>query len=122
LGRDDIAITTLERLALVSNRTTWYLGFLGRVYASAGRKTEARRLLEELNERSRHEYVGPLARLGIEAGLDNREGIIRELQACIDESITGFAVEITLGSHLDILVKDPSYDALLRRLRVVMHR
>jgi serine/threonine protein kinase len=122
LGHDDTAIAALERLALVSNRTTWFLGMLGLVYASAGRRKEAQALLDELRERSQHEYVSPAGRLAIEVGLGNRGGVIRELQACLDESITGFAVEITLGGHLDALVKDPAYEPLLRRLRVVMQR
>jgi hypothetical protein len=83
---------------------------------------EARALRDELRERSQHEYVAPAGRLAIEVGLGNREGIAKELQTCLDESITGFALEITLASHLDALVKDPVFEPILRRLHIVMQR
>jgi len=122
LGRDDTAIAALERLVLVSNRTAWFIGLLGMVYAESGRRTEALHLLNELRDRGQHEYIGPVCRLAIEAGLRNREGVARELQEFIKESMAGFSVEVTLASRLDDLVKDPAVEPALRRLRIVMQR
>jgi TolB-like protein/Flp pilus assembly protein TadD len=122
LGRDDAAIAAAERLVLVSNRTAWFVGLLGMVYAESGRRNEALQLLNELRDRGHHEYVGPVCRLAIEAGLRNREGIARELQEFMKEATTGFVVEVTLGSRLDEMVKDPSFEPALRRLHIVMQR
>jgi len=122
LGRDDTAIVAFERLILVSNRTAWFIGMAGMVYAGAGRRTEALNLMNELRDRSQHEYVAPMCRLAIEAGLRNREGIVRELQEFIKESMAGFGLEVTLGSRLDDMVKDPAFEPALRRLRIVMQR
>ena len=41
-------------------------------------------------------------------GVDPNE-TLKDLQVCIDEHITGFALEITLGSYLDPFDADPRF-------------
>jgi tetratricopeptide (TPR) repeat protein len=62
------AIAALERARLADPNPT-ILGYLGYVYASAGRKTEAQRTLDEMEELSTRRYVSPYHPPCIYAGL-----------------------------------------------------
>jgi len=67
--RSEEAVPYFERAVQLS-RGPFYVGWLGYGLAGSGRADEARRLLSELDERgSRGEFIPPLARLQINAGL-----------------------------------------------------
>src|SRR5207245_701016 len=55
----DEAIVILEKAASLSNRSSAVLGVLVRAYASAGRRTEAQRVLGELQRHRQKGYVPP---------------------------------------------------------------
>ena len=122
LGNCERAVSVLERLVVHSNKTAWWVGLLGLAYARCGRRDDAIRLRNELAERGQREYVSPYAPLTIDVGLNDRDSAYRSLQACIDERVTGFAIEITLVSCLDPLDDEPRFQELFRRLRLVQPR
>jgi tetratricopeptide (TPR) repeat protein len=66
-GRYDRAIEEAPALFGASGRHIWALGLLGWTYAKAGRADRARAVYDELEGRSRHEFVSP-AWLAIAAG------------------------------------------------------
>jgi adenylate cyclase len=84
IGRNDEAIPHFERAVQLS-RAPFYVGWLGYGLARAGRANEARRLLSELDERgSRGEFIPPLARLQINAGLEDLAGVRSAFAAAVE--------------------------------------
>jgi adenylate cyclase len=68
------AVAELEQLrATFAVLPSRYAGELGYAYAMSGRRAEALRMLAELEERSKHEYVSPSARALIHMGLGDKE-------------------------------------------------
>jgi serine/threonine protein kinase/Flp pilus assembly protein TadD len=57
LSRQEDAVTEFQRAVTDSNRNPWMISTAGSVYARLGRTSEARKILAELVDRSRHEYV-----------------------------------------------------------------
>jgi len=116
LGRIDPALATLERLCQLS-RAPLYVGQLGLAYGVAGRHDDARRLLNELDERaSRGEYVAPCARLAIAIGLDDMSGIRGGLTACVDDTTPGNTVKVVCGPILERYRSDSEVDSLCGRI------
>jgi len=116
LGRIDPALATLERLCQLS-RAPIYVGQLGLAYGVAGRHDDARRLLNELDERaSRGEYVAPCARLAIAIGLDDISGIRGGLAACVDDTTPGNTVKVVCGPVLERYRSDSEIDSLCGRI------
>ena len=71
LGRSEDAITVSSTILTESGRHQWVLGLLAWIYAKAGRLEEARAVRDEMEGRSRHEFVSPfwLATAAAAAGL-----------------------------------------------------
>jgi pentatricopeptide repeat protein len=58
-GKLDDAIAEFDKAVASSGRAPKYLYMLADTYVKAGRKEEARKLLDELKEQSRTRYVAP---------------------------------------------------------------
>jgi TolB-like protein len=113
LGRYAEGLPVLER-AVAMSRAPFFLSVLGIGLALAGRSDDARRLLNELDERaSRGEYVPPFERLAIEVGLGAVPAIRRELKAALDEVTPPFSLRVTSGVFLDGFRTDPEIAGLL---------
>jgi serine/threonine-protein kinase len=114
--RYDEAIGVAERV-VAHTRAPVYIGVLSMVYACAGRIADARRLLQELDERqSRGEYIVPVARLSAALGLRDRTGIRAALAACSNGGAAPFSVIATNRWLLDTHRDDPEIDRLLDHL------
>jgi tetratricopeptide (TPR) repeat protein len=122
LGRYTKAIDALERLVNISKRANLFVGTLGMAYGLVGRRTDALLLADELEHRKLREYVSPHSLLLIAIGLANRDRIYNDLQACIDEQVTGFPLEYTIGPYIDDLESEPRFAEIFRRLRLVQPR
>jgi serine/threonine-protein kinase len=121
-GNYERAIEALERGALISKRTAFFMGPLGMAHALAGRRTAALTLRDELLRRSREEYIVPSSFLQIDVGLGDRDEIYKDLQACLDDKISGFQLEILVGSLLDPLDAEPRFSEMFRRFHLVQPR
>lgn len=110
-ARHEEAVAAAERTMTLSERAVFCVGFQGFVLGNAGRLTEARRLLEELTERSQREYV-PLTMLAlVHIGLGEDD----EALACIErqqeqEGITPF---ILVAPWCDRIRGYPPFTAIL---------
>jgi serine/threonine-protein kinase len=71
-GHHDDAIAMAPKILMASGRNQWALGVLAWAYAQSGRAERARGVHDELEGRSRHEYVSPfwLSITADAAGLD----------------------------------------------------
>jgi len=116
LARIEPALAALERLCQIS-RAPLYVGQLGLAYGTACRHGDARRLLNELDERaSRGEYVAPCARLAIAIGLDDITGIRGALTACVDDTTPAATVKVVCGPFLERYRSDSEIDSLCDRI------
>jgi adenylate cyclase len=84
-GRYEEAIALAPTILAESGRHQWVLGLLAWTYAKAGRVAEARAVRDEMEGRSRHEFVSPfwLATAAEAAGLP--EEAIRQVERAVSE-------------------------------------
>ncbi len=85
LGRHEDAIAVSSTILTESGRHQWVLGLLAWIYAKAGRLEEARAVRDELEGRSRLEFVSPfwLATAAAAAGLP--EEAIRQAERAVGQ-------------------------------------
>lgn len=109
--RYDEALAELDRTrswpesALIANRAY--------IYALSGRRSDARQLLRELEERSRREYVWPsfLALISMALG-DNDKAFALYQKACVERD-SGILI-LKVDPSLDPLRSDPRFKDLLK--------
>lgn len=119
LGQYDRAVKALERAVTVSKRSPLFVGFLGFVYARAGKLREARACMQELQTRSRDEYVYPVSLLMIYLGLADDQKTYEQLQECLEDQTPGFGIQAWVGPYLDELFDQPRLHDSLSRLRLI---
>ena len=116
LGRHEEAAASFEKAVEVTgNRQSFYIGMLGAAFAAAGRTEEARALLQELQERSRTEYVAPHHLAFIHIPL----GDIDESFACLERAVSDrncLMWWLREYPMFDPLRKDPRFPGLLARI------
>ena len=92
-----------------------WLGSLGRVYAAAGRRKEAREILQQLNELSKQRYVTPYVLGQTYAALGEIDEAFCWLETGYQER-AAWMVVLKIDPHLDPLRCDPRFEDLLRRM------
>ena len=104
-----------EKGVAISPVNTEALTGLGYGYAVSGRRAEAQKVLDELNGLSKHEYVSPVWKAKIYAGLKEKDKAFEWLEkAYEDRSIVSVGF-IKTNPMFDPLRTDPRYADLLRR-------
>jgi tetratricopeptide (TPR) repeat protein len=110
----DEAITTLEKAAAQSNRNPAVLGVLVRAYARGGRRTEALRIMDELNKRRQKGYVPAAAFLNANLGLGDTEESFAWLERAVEER-SNIVQFLKVHPFFDPLRGDPRFAGFLRR-------
>ncbi len=110
------ALETAVRLSGSSTGSRNHLGALGRAYALAGRRTEARRILDDLLDLSRRTYVGPIQIAMIHTALGEPDEALRWLEEGFRVR-DGNMVLLKVLPAWDPLRTDPRYQDLLRRMK-----
>jgi len=110
------ALQVLEETRRVDNSVTT-LEMLAGTYAAAGRPAEARRVTEEMVQRSRKRYVCAYEVATTYAGLRDRESAFAWLRKSLDER-ADCSPWIAADPKLDPLRSDPRFQDLLRRLGI----
>ena len=100
MGQTDLALQSLAEAERLSGGNSKPVSTRGYVLGKAGRTSEARVVLEQFLERSRHRYVPKYAVALVHAGLGDRESAFTAL----DEAYTAHDV------HLVFLTVDPKWD------------
>jgi TolB-like protein/Tfp pilus assembly protein PilF len=113
-GRFQEAIAASEKAVAIS-RTTGALGFLGMNYGLAGRKAEAKKILNELLELKRHHYVTPPALANVYIGLGDKDQAFFWLEKAYQEQ-SNYLTWLKVFPADDPLRSDPRLDDLLRRI------
>jgi TolB-like protein/Tfp pilus assembly protein PilF len=131
LARNDLAIAYLlksmygEAIAELQKAFTMPIGkvvpmaSLAYAYAVAGRRAEAQKILDQLNELSKHQYVQPRVIARIYVGLGEKDKAFASLEESFkDRSIeTGFST-INVDPTFDPLRSDPRFADLVHRMNL----
>ncbi len=113
LHRNEEAVETLEKVVAAS-RAPLFIGLLGTAYGRAGRRNDALRLLNELEDRSsRGEFVPAFTLLSVHAGLDDIPVIRQALASVQAESTPAFSLTATSALFLNELRSDPEINRML---------
>lgn len=113
-GMYETAIRSLEKAKALSP-TPGTIASLGHVYARAGRRSDALRMLEELTTTSGQEYVSAFPRAVIYVGLGDRERAFESLDRAYQHRYP-WLIYLKNEARLDPLRDDPRFSELLRRI------
>ena len=111
----DMAISELEQAVSLSGGDACYKGSLGHAYAISGNTNQARKVLQELEERVGQPYVPAYAIGLVYAGLGDSDHAIGWLQKAYEDRSTSIAF-LKLDPELSSLHSDPRFEQLSRRI------
>jgi len=109
------AIASLEKGLGRTGRYTADLGTLALVYGLAGRKSETKKIIGELKERSRHHYVFPSVFAYAYLGLGDKDQALTYLEQAYEEQDPALFF-LKVDPFLDPLRSEPRFQALMRRV------
>jgi TolB-like protein/Tfp pilus assembly protein PilF len=110
------AVAECERGVQLSRRSV-ELGALGYAYAMAGRRTDALKVLDQLNELSTQRYVPAFSRAIIYTGLGDKDRAIEWLGKAVEERSSLIVIwSPSTFAAWDPLRSDPRFQDLLRRM------
>jgi class 3 adenylate cyclase/TolB-like protein/Tfp pilus assembly protein PilF len=116
-GMYDEAIAEIQSAVTSSGGSTISLAVLAHAYASAGRPGEARKILEDLLERSRSRYLPSYWIALIFTGLGDLDQAMAWLERAYEER-SSWIVWIKVEPRFDRLRNDARFASLLGRLRL----
>jgi TolB-like protein/Tfp pilus assembly protein PilF len=114
-GEVDKAIAAFQHAATAAQRNPMVLAGLGHAYASAGRRSEAKALLDELRALSRDAYTSPVNLALVALGLGEYELAFTELDRAVDAR-AGWLVFLRADPRFDCVRSDHRFASLLRRV------
>jgi tetratricopeptide (TPR) repeat protein len=115
-GRYEQAVQELGKAVELSAGNPQTIASLAHVYARAGDRGEARRLLQELeSRRSLGGYVPPFVIALVQTGLFDRGAAFESLESAYYERSPHIGLWLTTEPRLEILRSDPRYSELVAR-------
>jgi serine/threonine-protein kinase len=114
-GMTDVAIKEFQRALTLSENNIGALTGLGHAQAASGRKPEALKILDRLNELSKKQYVSPYHSAVIYAGLDEKQRAIEWLEKARDERFN-WVPFIQVDPLFDGIRSDPRFREILKSL------
>jgi pentatricopeptide repeat protein len=109
------AVKALERAAETTERSPAVLGVLVRAYVDAGRVIDARRILDEMLDRQREEYVPSASFINAYVGLGDREHTFMWLERGFDER-SNILQYLKVHPAFDDIRSDPRFSNLVQRV------
>jgi TolB-like protein/predicted Zn-dependent protease len=107
-----------EAIAMLSKPESdhpFVLAVLGQNYALSGKRSEAQKIIDRLNEQSKHRYVSPYGVAKLYLGLGNKEQALRWLEKTYENREDGF-IWINTDPAWDSLRSEPRFQDLARRV------
>jgi tetratricopeptide (TPR) repeat protein len=114
-GRYEEALAEFQKEVELTGEAPFSLARLGWTYSVAGKKSEAQKMLGELNSRSEREHVDPLVFAWIYIALDNKEEAFSWLAKAYEEK-SSWLIFINSDRLYDPLRSDPRFNQLLRNI------
>ncbi len=109
------AIVELQKAAAISHDSPPMLGALGHAFGVAGNKAEADKLLGQLLEQSKKQYVSPFYVSIVYAGLHENEKAMDWLEKAYEDRSNAI-IFLKVDPDFDGLRSNPRFQVLLRRL------
>jgi DNA-binding winged helix-turn-helix (wHTH) protein/TolB-like protein/Tfp pilus assembly protein PilF len=109
------AMDELRLVIAASSVNHRHLAGLAHIYAVSGRRGEARKLLSDLLERERKQYVSPYSIALVYAGLEEKEQAFAWLRRGLDQR-AGRMVRLQFDPRFKNLRPDPQFVEVLRRI------
>jgi serine/threonine protein kinase/TolB-like protein/Flp pilus assembly protein TadD len=115
MAKDKEAVAEMKKAVDLSGGSLPMVGNLAYIYALAGRRYEAIKILSDLRTRSKREFVSPDVFAQIYTGLGNKDQAIAWLEKGYERR-SDFAGLLKVLPELDPLRSDPRFEALVRRV------
>ena len=115
-GQYDRAIASAQKAAELTSGNAEAVATMGYGFARAGRPADARRILAELQERSRSRYVPSYAIATIHAGLDEHNEALDLLEKAFAEKDSQM-VFLKVEPKWDPLRREPRFVELMRKMK-----
>jgi len=115
-GRLAQAILEYQRAVELSEADTDTIAGLAHAYTVAGKRTEAEKILRELQTRSKTDYVSPYMIGAIYAALGNKDKAFELLGKAYKEKSPDVAYFLKADLRLDSLRSDPRFQDLMHRM------
>jgi len=90
---------------------------LGHAYAVAGRRNDAMKVLDDLSERAKHQYVAAFSFAMIYTGLGEKDKAFEWLEKSFVEHDSNL-IDLKIDPRFDTLRSDPRFTALLSRMKL----
>lgn len=119
LGRYDEAI---EEFKTVRSAEYWQQSsaLLCHAYARAGKRAEARAIIDELNGAAQQKYISPYLYATCYCGLDEPDKVLDYLETALNEQAS-WMVFLAIDPYLNKLRSEPRFKLLLQKLRLQTH-
>jgi tetratricopeptide (TPR) repeat protein len=114
MGKHEEAIAEIKQAISLRDEIR-NIAALGYAYAVAGKRAEARKVIDDLVERSKEEYVQPFYISGIYAALGERDQAFAWLEKAYQDRHPQMTL-IGVEPALDPLRSDPRFAAVVRRV------
>src|SRR6267378_2635439 len=118
MGLHKQGLAELEKAASLSGNSPLYLAQVGVAYASARRKTEALRIIAQLQRVPSERYVSPYGLAQIYAALNDKEQTFKWLQTAYDDHAVWMSY-VAVDPIFDRFRSDQRFQDLLRRLALL---
>jgi serine/threonine-protein kinase len=115
-GHDTEAMGALDRCAGILGRIPMTLSALGIAHARAGRESDARAILSEMEALAAHRYVGAYFFAQVRVALGDRDAAFAALAKALEERVHWLAM-IRVDPSLAALRGDPRFEALAARVK-----
>jgi len=115
LGKREDAIPEYQKAVDMTGRDQDALAALGHLYGVMGRKDEARKILKELEQRSKEAYVSPYVLATVYAGLGEKDQALLLLEKAYQEKSWDLPWTLQADLRLDSLRSDPRFKELVAR-------
>jgi len=118
MGQFEQGLPDLQKAASLSGNSPLYLAQVGVAYALSGRKTQALRIVGQLEKLSRGQYVSRYGLAQIYAALNDKEQTFKWLKAAYDDRAVWMSY-LAVDPMFDRFHSDQRFQELLRRLALL---
>lgn len=115
LNRFPEAIVEGKKAVEISGGSSSYMSSLGWIYAQAGKDEEAKKILEELQELSKKQYISPYLIALVYVGLKENDRAFEWLEKAYEERCE-LLIYSKAGEPLDPIKTDPRFSELLKKI------
>jgi adenylate cyclase len=116
-GMHNEAIEQCRKAIDLVGRTSGVLSSLGHAYAESGRRDEAIKIINELLERSKNEYISPYDVAVIYVGLRDTKRAFEQLEKAYDDR-AGWMIHLNVDPIFDPIRSDPRFTELVHRMKL----